>query len=128
MFVHSFSSTFKIILNKISSFWNGNTWRKTAYSIPQPEEGVQLRNWQSLQCQGVLEVYVSCNQLLYSNVTSVVWCPAGTSLPFNITGCVPHESDLSPPLFIISVDTVATDLVIIPWTCFVDDTILILNI
>ncbi len=40
--------------------------------------------WASLQSHSVPEAYINWVQILYQNVTSVVPCPAGISVPFTI--------------------------------------------
>ena len=82
--------------------------------------------WMSLRKHGVPEPYIAWIKLMYTNVTSVVQCPAGKSDPFDVTVGVHQGSALSPLLFIVVMNAVTADIQLPhPWSLlFADDVML----
>lgn len=73
--------------------------------------------WHALREHNVPEEYIHWVQLMYENPTSSVRCDAGVSKPYSISVGVHQGSVLSPLLFIIVLDTIASGLPMeTPWT------------
>uniref|UniRef100_A0A914WDC8 Reverse transcriptase domain-containing protein n=1 Tax=Plectus sambesii TaxID=2011161 RepID=A0A914WDC8_9BILA len=84
--------------------------------------------WYALRSHGVPEAYVRWVQLLYTDVSSIIRCPAGTSARFPIHVGVHQGSALSPLLFILCMDTATADIQTPhPWTLLYADDVMLAN-
>uniref|UniRef100_A0A914X791 Reverse transcriptase domain-containing protein n=1 Tax=Plectus sambesii TaxID=2011161 RepID=A0A914X791_9BILA len=82
--------------------------------------------WTMLRSHGVTKEYMHWIKILYTNTTSAIHCPAGTSEPFSITVGVHQGLALSPLLFILCMDTVSANLQTPhPWTLLYANNVLI---